>query len=80
MLKKKYWIFLNILKLNNGLASKIKDAEDISLPTISKIANTGRWNVNTKNKIYNYLIKNSYIKIGQYTSLELFNIEEENKK
>ncbi|PZM83074.1 hypothetical protein DLH72_04040 [Candidatus Gracilibacteria bacterium] len=74
MKKEELSIFREILKKNTGLLRKISENIEISEMTLRRISITGIGNEENKNKILNYLIDNNYIREGEYTITEFFDI------
>ncbi len=65
-------VFEKILISNRGLATRMSDEINISKVTITKLKLSWIANIETKFKIFSYLLNNNFIRLGQYTLEDFF--------
>ena len=65
-------VFEKILISNRWLATRMSDEINISKVTITKLKLTWIANIETKFKIFSYLLNNNFIRLGQYTLEDFF--------
>ena len=65
-------VFEKRLISNRGLATRMSDEINISKVTITKLKLSWIANIETKFKIFSYLLNNNFIRLGQYTLEDFF--------
>ena len=68
-------IFKKIAKTNNWLLTDMSNEIWLSIQTLKKIMNTGKWRIKNKGKILKYMEENNYVRVLQYTITEFFEIK-----